>query len=132
MKSVRLFFVVIAAFGVTTLLSGQEGHPLTGTWTGDWGTSAAQRTHLTIVMNWDGKTISGTMNPGPDAAPLGSVVLDVTNWTVRIEADAKDSSGKVAHISAEGKIEDLASAHRKISGTWTQGTAKGDFRLMRD
>jgi hypothetical protein len=122
-----LFVLSLGAFALA-----QEGHPLTGTWTGDWGPSAAQRTHLTLVMSWDGKVVSGTINPGPDAAQLGSVVLDVTNWTVRIEGDAKDSSGKVTHISAEGKIEDLSSAHRKLVGTWTQGSAKGDFRLIRD
>src|ERR1051325_4842438 len=102
----------------------QEGHPLTGTWSGDWGTTAAQRNHLTLVMTWDGKNVTGTINPGPDAVQLGSVALDVTNWTVRIEADGKDQTGKAVHISAEGKIDDLSSAHRKLGGTWTQGTAK--------
>ena len=110
---------------------GQEGHPLTGTWTGDWGT-AGQRNHLTLVLNWDGKNVTGTINPGPDSVPIGNVLLDVTNWTIRLEADGKDQSGRAVHISAEGKIEDLASAHRKLSGSWMQGTSKGDFRLTRD
>jgi hypothetical protein len=105
----------------------QEGHPLTGTWTGDWGPSATQRNHVTIVMNWDGSNVTGTINPGPDAVQIASVFVDVTNWTVRIEGDAKDG-----HISAEGKLEDIASAHRKLAGTWRQGNAKGDFRVMRD
>jgi hypothetical protein len=83
-------------------------------------------------MNWDGKNVTGTINPGPDAVQIGSVFLDVTNWTIRIEADGKDQSGKAVHIAAEGKIDDLSSAHRKIAGTWVQGTAKGDFRLTRD
>jgi hypothetical protein len=124
------FYFIILLFVVPVL--AQEGHPLTGTWSGDWGPTPAQRTHLTLVMSWDGKNVSGTINPGPEAAPLGSVFLDVTNWTVRIEADGKDQSGKAVHISAEGKIEDLSSAHRKLSGTWTQGTTKGDFKLTRD
>ena len=51
-------------------LLAQEGHPLTGTWAGDWGPTITQRTHLTLVMNWDGKNISGTINPGPDHARL--------------------------------------------------------------
>lgn len=110
----------------------QEGHPLTGTWSGDWGASATQRNHLTFVMSWDGKNVAGTINPGPDAVPIASVFVDFTNWTVRIEADGKDQGGKVVHISAEGKIEDLSSAHRKIAGTWVQGATKGDFRLTRD
>ena len=110
----------------------QEGHPLTGTWTGDWGGASAQRTHITLVMTWDGKSVTGTLNPGPDAVKIGNIVLDVTNWTVRIDADGKDASGKPVKISAEGKIEDLSSAHRKLTGTWMQGTTKGDFRLTRD
>ena len=110
----------------------QEGHPLTGTWTGDWGAASNQRTHITLVMTWDGKSVTGTLNPGPDAAKIGNIILDVTNWTVRIEADGKDASGKPVKISAEGKIEDLSSAHRKLTGTWMQGTTKGDFRLTRD
>ena len=126
----RAFYFIILLFVVPVL--AQEGHPLTGTWSGDWGPTPTQRTHLTLVMSWDGKNVSGTLNPGPDAVSLGSVFLDVTNWTVRIEADGKDQSGKAVHISAEGKIEDLSSAHRKLSGTWTQGTAKGDFKLTRD
>lgn len=112
--------------------SAQEGHPLTGTWSGDWGATATQRNHLTLVLSWDGKNVTGTINPGPDAIKLGSVNLDVTNWTVRIEADGKDQAGKVVHISAEGKIEDLSSAHRKLAGTWSQGSSKGDFKLVRD
>lgn len=130
----RAFFVVglLACVGFVAAAFGQEGHPLTGTWGGDWGPNATQRSHLTFVMNWDGKNVTGTINPGPDAIPIGSVFLDVTNWTVRIEANAKDQSGKAVHITAEGKIEDLASAHRKITGSWVQGTTKGDFRLIRD
>ena len=43
--------------------------PLTGTWTGDWGPATTQRNQVTFVMNWDGKNISGIINPGPDVIP---------------------------------------------------------------
>ena len=130
----RAFHLIcfLACLTAGAMALAQEGHPLTGTWSGDWGPNANQRNHVTLVMTWDGKTVGGTINPGPDAVQLGSVILDVTNWTVRIEADGKDSAGRAVHVSAEGKIDDLASAHRKLSGTWTQGTTKGDFRLTRD
>jgi len=127
----RLSFFFLCLGAVVSGIA-QEGHPLTGTWSGDWGPTAAQRTHVTIVMNWDGKNVTGTINPGPDSVPIGSVFIDVTNWTARIEADAKDRSGNAIHISAEGQLEDIGSYHRKITGTWRQGTAKGDFRLTRD
>ena len=104
----------------------QQGHPLTGTWSGDWG-SPAQRSPVTIVMNWDGKKVNGLMNPGPDSVPLASVYVDVTNWTVRIEADTK-----LGHVTAEGKLEDLGSYHRTIKGSWHQGATAGDFRITRE
>ena len=141
-SAVRRIVIVTAAillFGwaeagriAPVVASAQEGHPLTGTWGGDWGATPAERTRLTVVMNWDGKAITGLLNPGPDQAPLGSVTLDPATWTVRIEADTKDASGRPAHISAEGKLEDLASYHRTLSGAWTQGATKGTFKLTRD
>jgi hypothetical protein len=113
---------------VTTALFAQQGHPLTGTWSGDWGPSANERTKVTFVMDWDGKNVTGQINPGPDSIPLSSVYVDPANWTVRIEADTK---AKV-HISAEGRLEDLGSYHRVIRGTWRQGAVSGDFRITRD
>lgn len=123
---------VLACFMMVVSGLAQEGHPLTGTWSGDWGPNAAQRTRVTFVMTWDGDKVSGIMNPGPNSSPIGSVFVDVTNWTVRIEADTKDQTGATVHISAEGKLEDIGSYHRKLAGTWRQGNASGDFRLTRD
>ncbi|HWF11405.1 MAG TPA: hypothetical protein VG297_23215 [Bryobacteraceae bacterium] len=120
MRRLLLLFCSLA------LALAQQGHPLSGTWTGDWAASNTQHTPVTIVMNWDGKNVTGIINPGPDSIPLKSVFVDVTNWTVRIEADAKE------HITAEGKLEDIGSYHRTIRGTWHQGNASGAFLLTRD
>src|SRR5262245_39865163 len=98
-RRVPIGCLLLLCFGFAVSLRAQEGHPLTGTWAGDWGATATQRTHLTLVLNWDGKNVTGTINPGPDAVPISTVFVDVTNWTVRIEADAKDQSGKAVHIS---------------------------------
>ena len=132
LKRACLLGCVIACIGFVITATAQEGHPLTGTWGGDWGPNATTRTHLTFVLNWDGKNVTGSINPGPDSITLTSVFLDVTNWTVRFEADTKDAAGKAVHIAAEGKLEDISSYHRKIAGSWTQGTTRGDFRLTRD
>jgi hypothetical protein len=123
---------VFASLAVVVPGLAQEGHPLTGTWSGDWGSAAGQRSHITLVMNWDGKNVTATLNPGPEATTIPSVVLDVTSWTVRFEADAKDPSGKPVRVAAEGRLDDIGSYHRTLSGTWIQGAAKGDFKLTRD
>jgi len=110
----------------------QEGHPLVGTWSGDWGPTAAHRNQITIVMNWEGGKITGIVNPGPDMIPLKIVTLDSTKWTVRIEAEAKDRSGKPVHFVADGKLDDILSYNRTLTGTWSHGNVKGDFKLRRD
>jgi hypothetical protein len=126
MRSAALLICALVVFPARALLA-QEGHPLTGTWSGDWGVGAAKRTHITMVMTWDGTAISGTINPGPDAIAIPAIALDVTTWTIRFEADSKDG-----HLAADGRIDDIASAHRTIAGTWRQGASKGDFKLTRD
>ena len=117
--------------GLMSLIA-QQGHPLTGTWNGDWGPDTIHRNPLTLVLNWDGKNVTGQINPGPDAVTISSVNVDVNNWNVRIDADAKDKSGKTEHITAEGHLDDLGSYHRNITGTWRQGSASGNFKIVRD
>src|SRR5579863_2466911 len=84
------FTCFLAYLSLVATSFAQQGHPLSGTWTGDWGASPTQRTQVTFVMNWDGKNVTGIINPGPDAIPIASVFVDVAKWTVRIEADTKD------------------------------------------
>ena len=120
-----------ALLGVAVPGFAQEGHPLTGTWSGDWGPSATERHHITVVMRWDGTEITGLINPGPDGVAMDSVFLDVTNWTVRIQAGA-GRAGEPPRITAEGRLDDIGSYHRTLSGTWRQGTLTGEFRLTRD
>jgi hypothetical protein len=123
-------FVACLAVAITGL--AQEGHPLSGTWSGDWGPTAAERHPVTLVMTWDGKNVTGILDPGPNSTQIGSVFLDPASWTVRFEANAKDSSGNPVPIAAEGRLEDIASYHRSIRGKWRQGAADGDFRITRD
>lgn len=125
----RVLFVCLA---VVVSAFAQEGHPLSGTWTGDWGASPAQRNHITLVMSWDGDKVSGVINPGPDSAPMQGVFIDFSDWTVRIDADGKDAAGKPIRIEVEGKIEDLGSPHRRLTGKWSQGTLTGDFKVTRE
>jgi len=100
---------------------------LTGTWHGSWGPNATQRTDITFVMKWDGKNITGIINPGFDAMPIEKAALETKGWAVHFEATAKD--GKIV---ADGKIENVTNVRRSITGTWTQGTRRGDFKIVRD
>ena len=116
--------VVITAFA-------QEGHPLKGTWLGDWGPNKNDRNQVTVVMDWDGKEITGQVNPGPNSVPITKATLDPKGWVVRFEADAKNPAGRVVHYVVEGKIENLGLYNRVIVGTWSHDNVKGDFRIQR-
>ena len=110
----------------------QEGHPMTGTWHGSWGPNAKDRTDVTMVLTWDGKKISGLVNPGPDSVKLQQATLDPSQWSVHFELDMKDKSGTVNHVVVDGKIDDVTLIRRSIIGTWKQGNAQYDFKLTRD
>ena len=113
------------------LLFAQEGHPLTGTWHGDWGPTPTHRNDVTLVLDWDGKNITGLINPGPESIKMTKATLepsfDPKKWTVHFEADAKGN-----HFVIDGTIENLTSIRRSIVGTWNHGNVKGDFKITRD
>lgn len=72
------------------------------------------------------------INPGLDVIRITKGSLDAPTWTVRLEGDAKDSSGKAVHVVIEGKIENVTNVRRRIVGTWTQGTTTGPLRMTHD
>src|SRR5215470_868290 len=77
MKSARLVFLLAGVLAAAASVAAQVGHPLTGTWYGDFGMTAGQRNDLTVVMKWDGAATHGTVNPGPNAVPIKEARLDV-------------------------------------------------------
>jgi hypothetical protein len=119
---------VLAILAAAVPVVAQEGHPLTGSWHGSWSPSSSQRTPVMIYMKYNGKEVEGIINPGPNAVPIKSVTLDASKWMVKIEADAKDGS----HIVIDGKLDNIGSYNRFLSGTWTQGSNKGEFKITRD
>jgi hypothetical protein len=119
----RGLICLAVCFVIALPVLAQEGHPLTGTWHGDWGTTAKDRTDVTLVLEWDGKNISGIINPGPESLKLLKATLDPANWSVHFEAGG---------IVIDGKIQNLTSIRRSIVGTWSNGKVKADFKVTRD
>jgi hypothetical protein len=123
---------LIIALLVALPAFAQFGHPLKGTWSGDWGPTKDKQTHVVIEMNWDGKAITGNINPGPNAAPLQKATLDPATWGVHLEGEGKDATGKMVRYVIDGKLENIGAYQRVLSGTWTQGDVKGTFKVIRN
>ena len=117
---------------VTATAFAQEGHPAVGTWHGNWGANAANRSDITLVMVWDGKTIGGMINPGPDSAKLENSTLDPEGWKLHLEGNLKDKSGKAVRVVVDGTMGNVTNVRRTLTGTWKQGDVTGDFKLVRD
>jgi hypothetical protein len=122
---------ILACLSVAASAFAQEGHPLKGTWLGDWGPNKNDRNQVTVVMDWDGKQITGQVNPGPNAVQLRNATLEPKGWIVRFEAEAKNAQGRAVKYVVEGKIENLGLYNRVIVGTWSHDNVKGDFRIQR-
>ena len=106
----------------------QFGHPLKGTWSGDWGPTKDNRTHIVLELNWDGKAITGNINPGPRAVAIKKAELNPDNWGVHIEGDSKEG----VHYVIDGTLSNIGAYQRVLSGTWVEGGKKGDFKLVRN
>ena len=127
----------IACLALAAAAFAQEGHPLVGSWHGDWTLDGTARRDLTLVIDYtpDGASVAGVANPGFDSAPLQNIemtITKVTDWSVSFAVELKDRSGKATRYAAAGKLDKIGSDRRTLSGTWTAGAAKGDFKLTRD
>lgn len=109
----------------------QEGHPLKGSWLGAWEGNKTHGNDVLLVLNWDGKSISGTINPGTDNMPIKNATLNPDGWLVHLEADGKDKAGNVVSYVIEGKIEGLSFPNRSVIGTWRSQQGKGVFKISR-
>ena len=115
-------------------VSAQFGHPLKGQWSGEWGPKNGPK-RLLLDLNWDGKAITGSINPGDENAAVQKVTFDYTDpakWKVVLEAEGKDASGKPVKIVANGVLENIGSYRRLFHGTWTEGAQKGEFTVTRN
>jgi hypothetical protein len=127
---------VILAFSLVCLgfvapLVAQEGHPLKGSWIGTWGPSQNHSNDIILILNWDGKAITGTINPGTDDLVIKNATLNPEGWVVHLEADAKDKAGAAITYVIDGKIENLPQAQRSIVGTWKTQRENGPFKISR-
>ena len=124
-RTFRLCFLLLAASLIVLPLFAQD--PLSGTWVGDWGPSATHRNNVTVELKWDGKALTGTVNPGPNAITLQKSTFDPKTSAVHMEADSKDMRGTgMVHFVIEGKV-----SGNTITGSWNHTGSKGDFKITK-
>jgi hypothetical protein len=117
--------VALAAGMITagfTTVSAQEGHPIKGSWIGEWEGNEALGESILLVLNWDGENITGVINPGTDNLEIDNATLNADDWSVKLEADG---------YVLEGKFARLELPNRSIAGTWSKDNESGSFEIVR-
>jgi hypothetical protein len=123
--NLRNLWVACFVLLIATAAFGQD--PVSGTWTGDWGPSAADRNTVTVELKFDGKgAVTGTVNPGPNAVALKSGAFDAKTGMLKLSADAKDRRGNTITYVIEGKVD-----KGTATGSWTHDNRKGDFKITK-
>jgi hypothetical protein len=134
----RTWILTATALVVAASVLAQEGHPLSGTWYGDY-TSGTQKRDLTVIMKWDGTNVTGSINPGPDAKTIKSVAMDITPG--KPAPQGRDSTEgtppifkvrfEVDGMTFEGTIQNPVAGNRRLTGTWSRGNERGTFQIRR-
>src|SRR6188768_848896 len=104
LRSLTRLALVLLAATLAAPIQAQEGHPLKGSWIGMWEGNKDAGDDVLLVLNWDGKTISGIINPGTDNMKIANATLDPNGWKVHIEADGKNKQGAAVHYVIDGNI----------------------------
>lgn len=111
----------------STIATSNAADSLTGTWTGDWGSTAEKRNPVTVALTWDGTNLSGTVNPGSEAAAITKGTFTRDTGMVMLEAVANSTGGgKATNYTIEGKL-----VEGSITGTWMENDRKGDFKITK-
>tara|TARA_B110000305_G_C18992104_1_gene426614 strand:+ start:144 stop:551 length:408 start_codon:yes stop_codon:yes gene_type:complete len=131
-KSIIVFAIsILAGLGTLFPVIAQEGHPMDGSWVGDWGLTSQDRQRVLIVLQWTGSALVGTINPGANAIPITTATADPGDWRLHAVAAGVDAAGRPVTYTIDGTIDDLGTYNRTIAGTWQVGSNSGDFSITR-
>jgi hypothetical protein len=121
-----------ALFAGLLLLAGaaaaQEGFPLDGTWRGVHAAPDGTQRTIVLIMEWDGRMIGGTINPGPDSVTFESAALEPADWKFTLAAKGPGGTP----IAFTGTLGDIGRYDRTLTGKWSEGQRSFDIRFVRE
>jgi hypothetical protein len=122
-------FFALLLLSVSVFIYAQEGHPLTGTWSGD-RVSNGTKVRLLLIMDLQpDQQIEGTLIENGARIPL-DITLNPEDWSVSITAQGQNRAGDAVNYQATGVIENVGTANqRMIVGTWQDGGNVGEFQV---
>ncbi len=109
----------------------QHGHPLVGSWSGEWVPPGGEPQRVLVVLEYENDTVSGSIYFGTRRVPIRRALLEPDSWAVRLEASENRNDDGVVDYLIEGRIENLGSTtERTITGSLVRNGERGDFRVV--
>ena len=90
------------------------------------GTEWNDRNQVTVELKWDGKNLTGTVNPGANAVELKKATFDAKTGAIHFEADATNRRGNQIHYVIDGKVEGST-----MTGTWNHDNRNGELKITK-
>lgn len=119
-----VFGWAMALFAAVSL--AQEGHPLTGSWSGNRVVDGKNARILMVMELARDQTISGYVLEKGKKVPVEGVTVDPQTWTVKFSLAATEGA---PHYTVEATFEDMGATDRQLVGKWTEGKASGVFSV---
>ena len=99
---------------------------ISGTWKGEWGPNTFERTPLVAELKYDGKAVTGTIDPGSSPVTISKGTFNEKTGVIHLEADGRGRYSARNHYVIDGKLE-----KGKITGTWKYDRGEGDFTISK-
>jgi uncharacterized protein (DUF2147 family) len=122
MRSKSMSLSAVICFSIAGFLFAADS--ISGTWKGEWGPNAIERSPVSAQLKYDGKTVTGTLNSGFDPITISKGSFNEKTGAVHLEAEGKGRTGGRNHYVIDGKLQ-----KNTISGTWKYEKGYGDFTI---
>jgi len=100
---------------------------ISGNWTGEWWPNEFERNRVIAELQYDGKVVTGTFNPGTSPATISKGTFNEKSGAVHLEAQGRGRGGTTIHFVIDGKLD-----NGKITGAWKYENGKGDFVITKE
>jgi hypothetical protein len=122
MRSTGIALCLVGALSIAGLLFAADA--VSGTWTGEWGPNTFERSQVVAQLKYDGKAVTGTVNPGSDPITISKGTFNEKTRAIHLEAEGRGRGGARNHYVIDGKLD-----KGTITGTWKYEKGNGDFRI---
>jgi hypothetical protein len=125
--------VVLVLLGFSLLAScnkvpaAPSGDTPTGRWTGNYEVTPGRNEPISVDLRWENTDLRGTVMAGVRSIPISKAAFQRDTGAINLEFDAQGNGGQIVHYVIDGKV-----AGNTMTGTWSHGDQRGEFKVTKE